>query len=264
VSAMDELHALVATLRGPDGCPWDRAQSPETMRRHLLEEAFEVVEAIDAADPEALRKELGDLLFLVVLLTRMHEEQGDFTLDGVIRGVHEKMVRRHPHVFGEESAEDPASVGRRWEAIKARERGDGASALDGVPRALPALLRAHRVGEKAAAVGFDWPDAAGPRRKLDEELAELDAAIDAGDAGAIAHELGDVGFTVAQLGRHLPGTGAEDALRGTLRRFEARFRAMEAQATDSGTTLRDLDAEALETLWGRAKARERDLAEEPG
>lgn len=258
MSALDELMDLVATLRAPDGCPWDRAQTPATMRRYVLEEAHEVVEAIDHGSDEELAKELGDLIFLVALLARMAEERGAFTLDEVVRTVVAKMIHRHPHVFADESVDDLDAAARmaRWEALKALERPADASALDGVPRALPALLRAHQIGRKAAAVGFDWPDATGPRRKLDEEIGELDEAIAEGDPTAIEHELGDVLFTLANLGRHLPVPSAEDALRTTVDRFERRFRHMERLGRERDIALRGSSADTLEDLWDEAKTLE--------
>jgi MazG family protein len=242
---------LVRRLREPGGCPWDQAQTPASVRRFVQEEAHEVVEAIDLGDDGALHKELGDLLFLVVLLSRMAEERGAFSFADVAGAVHAKMIRRHPHVFG---GADPGEPGlRRWEALKAQERPASASALEGIPRALPALLRAHRVGEKAAGVGFDWTEVAGVRSKVDEELAELDVALSAGDPAAIEHEFGDVLLSLASLGRHIPGTGAEDALRAAVDRFEGRFRTMEGHAAAEGASLRDLSPDALEALWARAK-----------
>lgn len=245
----------MARLRGEGGCPWDRAQTLETLRPYVLEEAYEVVEAIDRGDAAELKKELGDLLFQVVILARVVEERGDFVLDDVVRAVTEKMIVRHPHVF------DPAHVAGEgegtvaaWEARKARERlAKGGSALDGVPDALPALLRAHRVSEKAGAVGFDWPDAPSVRRKIDEELAELDEAMAAGDPDLIGEELGDLLFAVVNLGRHLP-VSAEDALRAATRKFERRFRAVERRLFDEGRTVHDASLDELEAHWQAAKA----------
>lgn len=253
MSALDDLVSLVATLRGPGGCPWDRAQTPATMRPYLLEEAYEVVEAIDGGEARDLQAELGDLLFQIVLIAQMAQEAGRFSVEDVARGIHDKMVRRHPHVFvpGHVEAE-PGSVSA-WEARKATERPPGSSALDGVPSALPALIRAHRVGEKAARVGFDWPDARGVREKVDEELTELDDALAGGDPKEIVEEYGDALLAMANLGRAL-GLSPEDALRGASAKFEARFRLMEALAEARGARLQALDAEALDALWREAKA----------
>ncbi len=247
----DELVGIVARLRGEGGCPWDRAQSLESMRPYLLEETYEVLDAIDRG--EELQEELGDLAFQVVFLARLAEEAGRFGMDDVLQRINRKMVDRHPHVFeaGAVRTGDEGDVAA-WEARKARERGGVGSALDGVPPALPALLRAHRISEKAGAVGFDWPDAAGVRAKLTEEVAELDQAMAGGNPIEIAEELGDVLFTLVNLGRHLP-TGAEDALRMATARFEARFRVVEAELAAQGRTVYETPADELEARWRAAK-----------
>jgi MazG family protein len=253
MDAVDDLVAIVARLRGEGGCPWDRAQTPETLRPYVLEEAYEVVGAFDQGDRAALCRELGDALFQIVLLARIAEEEGAFTLDDVARAASAKMVRRHPHVFdpGTEGPEDPGSMAA-WEAHKARERGNDGSALDGVPTALPALVRAHRVSEKAAGVGFDWPDAAGVRAKVDEELGELDQAIASGDPSAIGEELGDLLFALVNLGRHLP-VAAEDALRTATDKFERRFRRLESTVRDGGGSVAGSSPEALDAAWRVSK-----------
>lgn len=253
VDRFEELVAIVARLRGEGGCPWDRAQTPRTIRPYVLEEAYEVLDAIDRDDPADLRKELGDLMFQVVLLSRMAEEAGWFTVDEVLGDINDKMVRRHPHVFDPSHAptgEEGQIVA--WEARKARERGADRSALEGVPMALPALLRAHRISEKAGRVGFDWPDAAGVRKKVDEELAELDEAMASGDPGAMTEELGDLLFTLVNLGRHLP-VGAEEALRAATARFAGRFQRLEQALADEGRTVHDTDPDTLERRWRALK-----------
>lgn len=249
----EQLIAIVARLRGEGGCPWDQAQTPSTIRPYVLEEAYEVLDAIDRDDPADLRKELGDLMFQVVLLSQMATEAGWFGMDEVLGDINDKMIRRHPHVF------DPAhaSTGEEgqivaWEARKAKERGAGASALDGVPQALPALLRAHRISEKAGRVGFDWPNAAGVRKKVDEELAELDEAMVEGNPDAITEELGDLLFTLVNLGRHLP-VGAEEALRAATTKFAGRFQRLEQSLADEGRTVHDTDPDALEARWRALK-----------
>jgi MazG family protein len=249
-----ELIGIVARLRGEGGCPWDRAQTPQTLRPYVLEEAYEVLDAIDRDDPADLRKELGDVLFQLALLSQMASEAGRFDMVDVLKGINRKMVVRHPHVFDDDYDESvPANGIAAWEKRKAAERSADSSALDGVPQALPGLLRAHRIAEKAGAVGFDWPDASGVRAKLDEELAELDEAMASGDEQAIADELGDVLFTVVNLGRHLP-VGAETALRGATAKFEARFRALEAELVRRGIAPHDADADTLEAVWQEVKA----------
>jgi len=255
MTPFEELVSIVARLREPGGCPWDREQTLKSMRPYLVEEAYEVIDAIEGGSPAPLQEELGDLLFQVVLLARMGEEQGLFDIQTVSRGIADKMVRRHPHVFDPEhvSSEDEGSVAA-WEARKARERGAERSMLDGLPTALPALVRAHRVGEKVARVGFDWPDRAAVRAKVDEELAELDEALVSGDAAAIEHEYGDVLLALSNLGRFV-GVGAEEALRSANSRFGRRFRAVEGIAAERGLLLHELDDQALDALWEEVKRR---------
>jgi MazG family protein len=250
-SNLPALAAIVRALLGPSGCPWDRAQTLETLRPYVVEEAHEVVDAIDRGDRGALREELGDLLFQVVFQSALAEAEGAFGLSDVVDAISEKMVRRHPWVFGGEAAPDEAGASERWEALKAAERAPTAKgALDGVPVDLPALLRALRVGEKAAAVGYDFEDAAAARAKVDEELAEMDAATDA--AAALEHELGDALFALANYARKR-GLDPEAALRGALHRFTRRFRHAEVAATARGEGLAGLSAAELDALWREAK-----------
>jgi ATP diphosphatase len=253
---LDELLAIMARLRDPArGCPWDLRQSFASIAPYTLEEAYEVADAIERSDLDGLREELGDLLFQVVFHARMAEEQGAFDFAAVARGIADKLVRRHPHVFGSEALADADAQARRWEELKAAERaakGGGASVMDGVPRALPALTRAHKLNERAARIGFDWPDVNGPRAKVDEELAELDAARAAGSAQQVAHELGDLLLAVTSLARHL-GVDPETALRAANGRFESRFAHVERRARASGAR----DVETLESYWQEAKADER-------
>ncbi|MFK7929242.1 MAG: nucleoside triphosphate pyrophosphohydrolase [Myxococcota bacterium] len=250
---IDPLYALVARLRGPNGCPWDRAQTPKTVRGYLLEEAYEVASAIDDEDDAALMGELGDLLFNVVTLAHMAEARGAFTLVDVMHTIQHKMVRRHPHVFGDADSADPDEVQRTWQALKAEEHPERTSALDGVPASLPALARGQALSNKASKVGFDWPDATGPRQKVDEELAELDEAMANRDPSAMDHELGDVLFSVVNLARHLPIEGAEASAQRVNRRFERRFRQVESLAQAAGATLSESDEAQLEAWWAQAK-----------
>lgn len=253
VNAFDELLSVVSRLRAE--CPWDRVQTAESLRPYVIEEAYEVATAIDGGDPSALRKELGDVLFQVLLLARIAEGDGQFTAEDVVRGATEKMVRRHPHVFDPEHRANEGDTGiTAWERRKAKEH--TGSVLDGVPDALPALIRAHRVSEKAGRVGFDWPDLPSVRAKVQEELGELDAAIESGDADAIGEELGDLLFAIVNLSRRLP-IGAEDALRMATAKFERRFRAVEARVAAEGSTVFDADLDALERHWGAVKQAER-------
>jgi MazG family protein len=244
-------------LRDPDGCPWDREQTLETLAPYLLEEAHEVAEAVAAADPAALCEELGDLLLQIVFMARIGRENGWFDLDSVADGIAEKMVRRHPHVFADREVADAAEVVRNWEDIKREERADEpeSSALDGVPAALPALLKAFRMTEKAAAVGFDWRRPADVMAKMREEMDELAVELEA-DGGApserVRSEMGDILFVMANLARHL-GVEPETALQRTNATFQRRFRAMEAQAQARGDTLRELSLEQQDELWEEAK-----------
>ncbi|HJN73391.1 MAG TPA: nucleoside triphosphate pyrophosphohydrolase [Myxococcota bacterium] len=252
MTPFDELRAIVERLRAPEGCPWDRAQTPRSLRPYLVEETYEVIDAIESGDPEELRKELGDLLFQVMLLSEMAHQAGHFSIDEVAAGIAEKMVRRHPHVFEEGHEEDDAGTVAAWEARKARERGAGGSVLDGVPTALPALIRAHRVGEKVSRVGFDWSSAGGARDKVTEELAELDEAMSTGDAERIRAEYGDVLLAMASLGRLLD-IGPEEALREANARFEQRFRGVEGRVHGSGRLMAELSPEELEEHWEQVK-----------
>jgi len=245
------LLALMDTLRSPDGCPWDRAQTGRSLRPFLLEETYETLEALDEGDSDHLREELGDLLFQVVFHSRIHEEAGGFDFGAVAQGITDKLVGRHPHVFGDERGKTAIDAWRDWELLKKKERGGRGSVLDGVPKSLPSLARSQRTQDKAARVGFDWKSWDGPAAKVEEELAEFKAEIPGADRGRLEAELGDLLFSVVALGRHLE-LNAEDALRTATDRFEGRFRHMEA----SGQELNELDEEGLEALWEKAKAEE--------
>lgn len=240
-------------LLAPGGCPWDREQTPESLRMYVLEEAHEVVDAIDRGSPQDLRDELGDLLLQIVFQAELARAHGWFGPDDVIASICDKLVRRHPHVFGDVRVSGAAEVVANWEAIKAQEREPGCGVLDGVPLALPALLRALRMGEKAAGLGLDWPDAAGARAKLDEEIAELDAAVAGRDPAAARHELGDALFALANHARKL-GLDPEAALREALGRFARRVSTVEAAARAVGRAPREMSARELDALWESAKA----------
>jgi tetrapyrrole methylase family protein/MazG family protein/ATP diphosphatase len=248
---LPRLVEVMQRLLAPDGCPWDRAQSLETLRPYVVEEAFEVVDAIDRASPEMLREELGDLLLQIVFQAELARAAGWFGPDDVVDGICDKLVRRHPHVFGDEKVDGAAAALGSWERLKKEEKKDR-GALEGVPVALPALLRAVRVGEKASAVGYDWPDLAGVREKIDEELAELDEAVAHGDRDRAEHELGDVLFALASFARK-EGIDPEAALRKTLARFSARFANAESRARAAGKHLHDLGPDELDALWHEAK-----------
>jgi len=258
--AFDRLVGIMDRLRDPDGCPWDREQTMNTLSGYLLEEAYEVVDAIAADDGNRLREELGDLLLQIVFLARIARERGWFGIDGVSDSISEKMVRRHPHVFGDREVSGSAEVKRNWEDIKTEERGAErpGSTLEGVPRSLPALLKAFRMTEKAAAVGFDWRRPHDVMAKLHEEVGELEAALDgmlAAGVDQVRDEMGDVLFVMANLARHL-GVEPETALQGTNAKFLRRFQAMEAGARAQGRSLRDLDLAEQDALWEAAKRAE--------
>lgn len=252
--AFTKLVEIMARLRAPGGCPWDREQTHKSIKPYLIEEAYEVAEAIEDDDPDELRKELGDLLLQVVFHAQMANEAGRFDITEVVAGINDKMVRRHPHVFADTTVADSDEVLRNWAKIKAEERQGTAdtSAIAGVPRSLPALLRAHRVGEKASHVGFDWTSAAGAMAKVEEELAELRAATAVADPGEIEAEVGDVLLAVTSVARHL-GVHAEEALQRANDRFDRRFREVERLLQESGKSFDDTPADELDRLWQRAK-----------
>jgi MazG family protein len=253
--ALEALLALMGRLRDPvSGCPWDREQSFATIAPFTIEEAYEVADAIDRADPGRLRDELGDLLFQVVFHARLAQEQQLFDFAAVADGLREKLVRRHPHLFAEPRAVAVADLHVSWEAQKARERAQAgvAGVLSDVPRALPALTRSAKLGRRARRVGFDWTEPAAVRLKLDEELAEADAALAEGDPLRLEEEIGDVLFTVANWARHLQ-IDPEAALRRAASKFEQRFERMEALAAARGQPLEGLSAEQWDALWREAK-----------
>lgn len=246
---------LVAMLRSPEGCPWDRAQTPESLKRYVLEEAYEVLEAIDSQDAERLQDELGDLLLQVLLQSQIATESDSFTIRDVIAGAVEKLTRRHPHVFSDASAENPEEVVRHWEAVKQQEKPERTSAMDGVPRELPALMKALKVSKKAVRVGFEWPTLEAVIEKLHEEIEELQQEIPGADPARLEEEIGDLLFTVVNLARWLQ-VDPEEALRRMVDRFDSRFREMEHLARQAGSaSLSGLSIEELDSLWTEAKRR---------
>ncbi|MCU0538277.1 MAG: nucleoside triphosphate pyrophosphohydrolase [Desulfobacterales bacterium] len=261
-SARPELARLIeiiARLRGPGGCPWDREQSPRSMVRFLIEEAYELAEAIEAGDTENACEELGDVLFHVLFLARMHEEQAAFGLTDVCRVIAEKMIRRHPHVFGAATVADSGEVVRNWKRIKATEkpRPERRSVLDGLPRGLPALPRALAVSEEAGRARFDWPDLESVLVKLEEELAELRAALLQGRGEQAGEEIGDLLFTLVNAAR-LAGHHPETLLSGAVRKFERRFRRMEAAIAVRGQELSQVPQSEKDGIWDAIKADEAD------
>jgi ATP diphosphatase len=256
--AVARLLDVMDRLRDPEsGCPWDLEQDFRSIAPYTIEEAHEVADAIERGDMEQLRDELGDLLFQVVFHARLAREQGAFAFADVAAGVADKLIRRHPHVFGDGESLDADEQTEAWEAIKARERAEAGltSAIDGVSGGLPPLRRAAKLQKRAARVGFDWPDPAPVLAKIREEVDELERELESGDADRIEDELGDVLFAVANLARKAD-LDADAALRRTNLKFERRFRAMEAEAQADGRRFDELDLDAQEALWQRVKARE--------
>lgn len=253
---LSALVALMARLRGPNGCPWDRKQTPESLKPFLVEECYEVIDALDEGTPYKVKEELGDLLFQIVFHARIAEERGQFTIGDVVSAIHEKMVRRHPHVFGNVKADTAGEVVANWEAIKKTEKGyeERTSILEGVPRHLPSLLRAHSLQERAARVGFDWNRLDEALPKLDEEMAEFKEALNAEDASGIEEELGDIFFMLVNISRFL-GVNPEDALRKTISKFIHRFRYIEEHAADHGRSLNEMTLDEMERLWQEAKGK---------
>lgn len=246
----ERLVSIVDRLLGPGGCPWDQAQTHETLKRCLLEETYEVFDAIDSGDLAGLREELGDLLLQPVMHAQMERLAGGFDIEAVAAGISDKLVRRHPHVFGETSVSGEADVLKNWDAIKKAEKGDAPrSILAGVPTSAPALMRAFEISKRAARAGFEWPDQGAVFDKLEEERRELIEAIESGDAEMIEAELGDLLFTAVNVARWSK-VDPEEALRKMLGRFTARFQAMEAKANDLGA----LSPEAWDALWNQAKS----------
>jgi tetrapyrrole methylase family protein/MazG family protein/ATP diphosphatase len=238
-------------LLAPGGCPWDREQTFESLRAYVIEEAYEVVDAIDKGKTESLCEELGDLLLQVVFQAELARARGWFGPDDVIDKICDKLIHRHPHVFGDADVRNAGDVVTNWEKIKAADNRDRGM-LDGVPPSLPALLRAKRIGEKAARVGFDWPDRAGVRGKVDEELREVDEALSRNDEEGARRELGDVLFALANLARKM-GVDPEAALRETLERFTDRMRRVEESARRAGRELREMSPGELDALWEAVK-----------
>ena len=254
----DKLVQVVATLRSENGCPWDRAQTHETLKSDLIEETYEVIEAIDAKDPKKLQEELGDLLMQVMLHAQIAKDGRDFSINEVIESTTDKLIRRHPHVFGDVDVRDAEEVLRNWEEIKRSEVGyeDRKSALDGVPNHLPGLLRAQKIQRKAARVGFDWDSVSDVLPKLEEEIQELKSSIAQANGEEIEIEAGDLLFSVVNLCRFLD-VEAEEALRKANRKFINRFQQMEAELERRGGTFQDYDLAGLDLIWEEAKRKEK-------
>jgi MazG family protein len=253
--AFDRLVEIMRRLRAPDGCPWDRQQDARSLRPYVLEEAYEVVQAIDDADPDALAGELGDLMLQIVFHSQLAEEKGEFDIGTVITGICDKLIRRHPHVFGDTKLETAGEVRERWEMLKLEERGGG-SVVDDMPAALPALAQAEKLGRRAAQIGFDWREVSDVLDKVREETGELEQSLREKGAAArrdadVEEELGDLLFAVSNLARHL-GMSPEVALRRANEKFERRFRAIEPHIVADGA----MQIEQMDELWEEVKRRD--------
>ncbi len=249
-SPIDRLREIMAALRAPNGCPWDKEQTHASIKPQLLEECYEVLEAIDSGDAKHLQEELGDVLLHVVFHCQLAAEAGEFTFDDVATGISDKLVRRHPHVFGDVNAPDTKTVLKNWEAIKKQEKPERKGPFDGIPKVLPALMRATEVSKKAAKVGFDWQDAAGAMAKVHEEIEELKA--DAHDKERAADELGDLLFATVNLSRHLK-LDAEQCLSDATKKFQRRFERMAAHLAAQGKNLEDCSLAEMDVVWNEIK-----------
>lgn len=249
---LQKLLDVMSTLRSRDGCPWDKEQTRESLKPFLIEETYEVLEALDEGDPQKIKEELGDLLFQIIFHCQIAKENGEFNIDDVIKTISDKMIKRHPHVFGEERFETSEEVIMQWEERKREEGKQRESILEGIPTALPSLLRAQRLQARAAKVGFDWERVEDVLEKLDEELKEFKDALKVRRQQEIEDELGDIFFVLVNISRFV-GVNPEDALRKTISKFISRFRYIEMKAADAGKSLSDMTLEEMDALWDEAK-----------
>lgn len=249
---LGELIAIMSALRGENGCPWDKEQTRESLKPFIVEEAYEVLEAIDEKNPEAIKEELGDLLFQIVFQCQIAKERGEFGMQEVLERIAKKMIARHPHVFGDAQYKTSEEVLVHWEAQKKREGKQRGSILEGVPKTLPSLLRAHRLQDRASRVGFDWEKIDDVIQKLEEEMREFRQALKEKGQDDIEDELGDVFFSLVNISRFV-GVNPEDALRKTISKFISRFRYIEMAAADAGKTLSDMTLAEMDALWDAAK-----------
>ena len=248
----DRLIEIMHALRSEDGCEWDKEQTQESLRQYLIEEAYEAVEAIDNMDMNLLKEELGDLLLHVVFHARLGEEKGNFDINDVLAGINEKLIRRHPHVFGENREKDIEKIKMDWEELKQKE--GRASRIDGVPTNMSGLQRAFRLQEKAATTGFDWDNVEDIWAKIDEEIEEVRKASDDGNQNELEEEIGDLIFSAVNLSRFM-GVNPEDALRRTIKKFETRFKSIEKAAEENGRNIMDLSLEEMDKIWESSKIR---------
>lgn len=256
-SPFDILVELIERLRGDDGCPWDKKQTPKSIAVYLVEEIFELFAAIVSDNPEQIREELGDVLFQIFFIAGLYQERGLFDIKGVASLNTEKMIRRHPHVFGNEKSPTDEKIRRRWHEIKMKEkkRAPNTSILDSIPSRLPALMRAYRISERAARTGFDWPDLTGVLRKAEEEWSELISALNGKNMEQMTLELGDLLFTLTNVARFIR-IHPELALAQSIKKFERRFKTMEKVVSEQGRTLDSLTIEEMDILWQKAKETE--------
>jgi tetrapyrrole methylase family protein/MazG family protein len=253
-SEFEKLVAIMTALRGEKGCPWDKEQTKESLKPFLVEETYEVLEAIDEGNPEKIKEELGDLLFQIIFHCQIAKERNEFDMNDVIHTISEKMIGRHPHVFGGATYETSEEVLKQWEDRKKEEGKSRESILEGIPKELPSLLRAHRIQARASRVGFDWKQVGDVLQKLDEELREFRAALRRKDQREIEDELGDVFFVLVNISRFV-GVNPEDALRKTISKFISRFRYIEMKAAESGKSLSAMSLEEMDALWEEAKGK---------
>ncbi len=248
----DTLIKIMETLRGPQGCPWDKEQTRESLKSFLVEELYELLEALDEDNPDKIKEELGDLLFQIVFHCHLSKEVGQFDITDVINKIIDKMINRHPHVFGKDNLKTSKDLLIHWEKHKKREGRKRESVLNGVPKALPALLRAHRLQDKASRVGFDWERIEDVFKKFDEEFNELKSAVDKKDREAIEEELGDIFFVLVRISSFV-SVNPEDALRKTISKFIHRFRHIEIKSSEQGKKLSDMTLEEMDILWKESK-----------
>jgi len=258
-TSIDRLLGIMRKLRAPDGCPWDREQTLDSLKSNLIEESYEVIDAIESGDRGELRGELGDLLLQVVFQAQICEESGDFSFDDVVNGIADKLIRRHPHVFGDVKAGTSGEVLRNWEKIKKTEKDAETprSLVEGIPRHLPALAKAHLVQKRVARAGFEWDEIGGVIAKLEEELAEVKEAMAQKNAAAIREELGDLLFSTVNLSRYL-GHESEDLLNENIAKFMRRFRSLENRLHAEGREIEKCSLEELDAVWNAVKADEKE------